>query len=211
MLNIRAILDKHTFKEIENYNIGIGAASSRTTAQKQLANKYTNIKLKELHDTLAIATDGSILDKKQKRGGYGGVIFKNNNTLYQFHGALQTDDSTTAELTAIHKALTLLHNKNVKSQKIIIHSDSKAAIKMIKGLTKPSWKNKDIVHGINTYMYKLRRKHFIVQLYWIPGHVDNKWNTQADKLANQGAGNVSPFYYDESFDSWELQLSLPDD
>ncbi len=108
--NIRDIIETLTVPELEHYNLGIGAASTRTDKQKKLADKYTKNLIKTLQGMM-IHVDGSVLDNedtnnnnnkpnnprpknKKKHGGYGAVVndLSTKTDIKTFKGRVKTND-----------------------------------------------------------------------------------------------------------------------
>ena len=77
-LNIRHLIDTLSIDEIIKYDIGLGAASSRTEKQKLLAQNYTN-KILDKIKTPFITSDASISDTT-KKGGFGVIVVNKQKT-----------------------------------------------------------------------------------------------------------------------------------
>lgn len=107
-------------------------------------------------------------------------------------GVRQT--SARAELAAIARALEVVR----RDFNIAIFSDSKYAVNCLTawyvGWQRNNWmtsdgrpvENKDIIQSILTKIEERERLSASTRLEWVRGHNRNKWNEQADKLANDG-------------------------
>lgn len=100
-----------------------------------------------------------------------------------------------AELHAIHQAiLRILHN--YKFDVLNIYSDSEYSVKSltvwIVNWKKNNWKNskkkdvenQDLIKKIDKYIQKYYSK---INIVWVKAHNNNKYNDQADILANKGS------------------------
>ncbi len=105
--NIRHLINNMTIPDLEKYNIGLGAASSRTQKQKQKAQQYTN-KIFNSIKTAFVTTDASI-HKKNKKGGIGILaVDKLNKEIYENNWQIETEDAQYAEIYGIKKTLDLI-------------------------------------------------------------------------------------------------------
>ena len=197
--NIRNLIETLTIPELQAYNIGLGSAHNRTHKQKILAQQYTNNVIENAHDTI-IVVDGSINTKdnpmsqsKQKQtrtgyGGYGGITINKNTqqTITTFKGLVNTNDSQLAELHGIHAALQqtieIYHNMNVNNFTILC--DCKNATKYVNNEYTTPPKYADICHKIKELRKEVQQK-YRMDIKWIPGHTNNKWNDEADRLAKE--------------------------
>ena len=83
-----------------------------------------------------------------------------------------------AELTAIQLGLEAITDKN---KPIMIYSDSKYSI----GVLSKKWnvnKNVELVDDIKTLIATFDK----VEFEWVKGHNGDRWNEEADRLANVG-------------------------
>ena len=197
--NIRHLIESMTLPELEHYNIGLGAANNRTTKQKKLAQKYTNITIAKAHNTI-IVVDGSIntkdnpmTEEEQKRtqkgyGGCGGIIINKytNDTIHTFTKKVDTNDPQLAELHGIYTALqkSLQMHKTHFITKFTILCDCKNAVKYINNKYAPPRKYSTIYQKIQELKRQIKQS-YEINIKWIPGHTDNKWNDRADSLAKK--------------------------
>ena len=178
---------------LEQYNIGLGAASTRTQKQKELAQIYTNRIFQRVQGEV-ILTDGSI-NQKEKKGGLGGVVFDNNTseTLETFAHPVDTDDAQEAELAGLLIATRIALKRDDNTT---IICDCKNAINYLKGHYNIPFKYKEIVQEIQEKIWEHTiRKKKTLELIWIPGHTDNSWNDLADSLAKKAAHYWDPTGY----------------
>ena len=47
------------------------------------------------------------------------------------------------------------------------------------------------MQNINELIYNIENKDIKLDFYWIPGHTDNKWNDEVDRLAKEAAASWS--------------------
>lgn len=95
----------------------------------------------------------------------------------------------TAELYAILDALIIISNSH--GQKHTIFSDSQSALKAIKIYNN----NHPIVQEINCWLIHLSARQKIIQLCWVPSHIDIPGNEKADTKAKSAAQSDAPIYY----------------
>ncbi|MCP5016401.1 MAG: hypothetical protein GY938_14225, partial [Ketobacter sp.] len=131
-LNIRDFIDSLSIDELIKYDIGLGAASSRTKKQKLLAQIYTN-KILERIKTPFITSDASISDTT-KKGGFGIIAVNKQKTdiIYSYKQKIDTDDAQKGELAGVESSLNLI-NQNIfpNEKRIAILCDCKNVIKYI--------------------------------------------------------------------------------
>lgn len=150
-----------------------------------------------------IYTDGGYFEK-QDLGGWGFVVFHNDQELYRDSGWKKQTSSLEMELLAAQKALQALQafqeiqNQNsLKSiNPITLFTDSKI---LIEGLTLkyPIWcQNEWRVKSGKTVIYKplwqaldALSKQLSVELCWVKGHNGNHGNSVADALAREAILN----------------------
>ena len=187
LINIRHKILNLEITKLENYNIGLGAASTRTAQQKIMAQKYTDKIIAQIK-TNAIVTDGSIHQKEEK-GGIGIVHFSPEKKIMfnQYHLRIDTDDAQVAELAGLLRSVQICEEIQ---EDITILCDCKTAINYIKHTFTPPFKYANLVQQIQETLWKIRNKSKQkINLVWIPGHTDNTWNDAADALAKKAANN----------------------
>ena len=121
-------------------------------------------------------------------GGWGAVIFDNENKQKNISGSEENTTNNRMELSA---AIMALEEVNMNSE-ITIFTDStyvkNGITEWIKKWQKNEWKssnkkpvkNKDLWIKLNNLCQKNK-----VTWKWVKGHSNNKYNTLADKLATQ--------------------------
>lgn len=140
-----------------------------------------------------IYTDGGYLEKHDL-GGWGVVIFENDNEVYRASGWQKNTSSLEMEMVAANKALEQLdkfsscHSSHCKT----LYTDSRI---IIEGLTKKysTWcKNNWRVKSGKSVVYKelwqalsRQTEQQKIQWQWVKGHSGNLGNTIADNLARE--------------------------
>ena len=125
-------------------------------------------------------------------GGWGAVIFDNNNKQKNISGSVKNTTNNRMELSAAIKAL-----ENIKtSSEITIYTDStyvkngitewilKWKKKEWKNSKKKPVKNKDLWIKLDDLCEQNK-----IKWKWVKGHSDNKYNNLADELATQAIKN----------------------
>ena len=132
-------------------------------------------------------TDGSRINDK----GGAGVSFVHRFDDPINHSFYLGADATVfqAEIFAIYKAaelaLTILNNSPYMNRRLVILSDSQAAIQAVNN---KYIKNKTVKNAVN--MLNLLGTTTDVTLLWIKAHVGHSGNEMADNLAKEGAGGA---------------------
>ena len=118
-----------------------------------------------------------------------GAFFSDSNTqqtINTFKGIVNTNDSQLAELHGIQAALqqTTEMYQNMNIHNFTILCDCKNATKYVnnKYTTPPKYAN--ICQKIEELRKEMRQR-YRVDIKWIPGHTNNKWNDEADRLAKE--------------------------
>ena len=147
-------------------------------------------------------TDGSKIGEKV---GYSVLSKETGKTIT---GRLEEGVSVfDAEMTAIEKALRIIHGECPQNSKAVVLSDSRSAIAAIKGNSHKS------VMGIYDKLNKCQEKAITVGLQWCPSHCDIDGNEKADKLAKEATllGSISSectnFYSKYRRITWLLKKS----
>ncbi len=205
--NIRELIESLTITELENYNLGLGAATTRTSKQKKLAQKYTNRVISEIVGIM-INTDGSIHSAGQKVGGYGGIgiVITDINTktdIQTLKFSIPTNDPQQTEIKGIKESLKYIQNNYhhiTHTDNYTILCDCKCAV----NYTNNTYNAKDTYSEDLQEIQELITNLTIInklkiKIKWIPGHTDNKWNDKADSLAKEAAAE------------WLTELDLPVD
>ena len=139
-----------------------------------------------------IYTDGAC-SSNPGIGGWGVVILKNDRVI-DLHGGQKNTTNNKMELTAAIEALKYLNEK----ENIEIFTDSKYVKNGIESWIvnwkKNGWKTKNKKPVKNKELWveldKQIQKHNI-NWQWVQGHVGNKYNERADRLARQYIENNS--------------------
>lgn len=143
-------------------------------------------------NTFDIYTDGGYFEKKDI-GGWGWVIYKNNQELSRGNGFKKQTSSLEMELFAAQQAIQTLENIEQQprlTKQITLHTDSKI---LIEGLTEKysKWcQNNWKVKSGKTVVFKElwqqlfdQREAQNIELKWVKGHNGNQGNILADQLA----------------------------
>ena len=89
-----------------------------------------------------------------------------------------------AEVYAIMQAANMLRDKEYTNKKIVVHSDSRAALQAIDGNNVTSTIVGNAISSLN-----IIDPSNTVELRWIKGHADHMGNEEADRLAKDGAAD----------------------
>ena len=161
--------------------------------QKLLAQNYTN-KILEKIKTLFITSDASISDTT-KKGGFGVIVVNKQKTdiIYSHKEKIDTNDAQKGELAGVESSLTLINENIIPNEKrIAVLCDCKNVIKYITNTNNIPTKYTEIMQNINELIYNIENKDIQLDFYWIPGHTDNKWNDEVDRLAKEAAALWTP-------------------
>ena len=131
--------------------------------------------------SIHVYTDGS---KSEQGVGFG--IY--SEQLSTSHKLLGTSSIYTAELYAILETLRTLDGDS--GNRFTIFSDSSSSLKGIQQLNS----NHPIISSIQSKIIELHRCGKIVDLCWVPSHINIYGNEQADKLAKEGSNLTSEPY-----------------
>jgi ribonuclease HI len=128
---------------------------------------------------LHVYTDGSLFDDHMTAGS---GVFSSLFSFYASAGKYRT--AFDGEVEAIRIALKQLLVFVEKFSKVVLFSDSQAAIQAIGSNSPPL---SDEIFQCRVYLRNLivKKKHVVLQ--WIPGHCGVKGNEQADFLARKGS------------------------
>ena len=137
----------------------------------------------ENRNTIYCYTDGSKV--KDLHVGCGFTLKKASQSIDNHQEYLGTKATVfQAEVLAIHRACSALIKR--KNQKIVIRSDSQAAIQALKATDVDSSLVLECVKGLN----KLGSKNKVT-LQWIKAHCGHEGNEEADQLAKAGAEMIA--------------------
>ncbi len=188
--NIRPLIEDMSMPDLQKYNIGLGAASSRTDKQKQMAQLYTQKVLDSINSTI-ITSDASI-NQSTKKGGIGILAFTTSGqNIYQTSERVDTDDAQYGEIYGIRRILQLIVSNDIPIQKqVAILCDCKNAIKIITNYSKCPSTYKILIQDIKELLYTLNTTtNITANFHWIPGHTGNKYNDIVDTLAKEAANS----------------------
>jgi ribonuclease HI len=137
---------------------------------------WENIVCEDSDDREIWYTDGSLTSN----GTGCGIYSKKDDTkvsisMEDFNSVFQ------AEVFAIQKCTSILLQKNTTNKKVIIHSDSQAALKAIRSNVITSKVVKETVNGLKNLSANNK-----VNLRWIPAHSGYEGNEIADECAKKG-------------------------
>jgi ribonuclease HI len=137
--------------------------------------------------TITIYTDGSGIENKIGAATYNPST---NEVSHQYLGSETQFNVYTAELKALHLAVTQLrnHGEYLTGR---IYSDSQASVKAIDHPRRQSGQTiiKDILDSIDEAVNE--HKHLQIEVVWIPGHADIEGNERADEEAKKAAKDPS--------------------
>ncbi|MCM3490864.1 ribonuclease H family protein [Alkalihalophilus marmarensis] len=167
-------------KSIEYYD-----EDDRSWTKKEL------IKLSKIHETepqdVRIYVDGGF-DKKSKLAGLGIVIYftqhKKNWRIRRNEQIEYIADNNEAELAAMHLALQILEEEEVRHQTITFYSDSQVAVNQASGEW-PSYED-----HYNLWLDKIDELKQKLKLTCEFIQIDRKENKEADQLANQALAGI---------------------
>ena len=117
--------------------------------------------------------------------GSGYVIYQNEVSIHEDHFHLGKYTTVfQAEIYAILKVATHLDEMRTSNQKIIIHSDSQAAILALNNTRVTS----NLVHLAMTYLNNIATTNDVT-IVWVKAHAGHEGNEKADELAKAGAAD----------------------
>ena len=193
LLNIRCWMMETAPIHLSNYNIGLGAAGTRTPYQKRKAYEYSRKVIRDCKNDGGITyVDGSIHSSASYLAQYGGagIIRLDSMGVLEsaFMGQIETKDAQQAELSAIEHALRLMRDGDIQAQeREHILCDCKNAVNYVQGSYQTPWKYVKTVQRIKELQLRLKSRKITVTTHWIPGHVDTKGNEIADTAAKAAA------------------------
>ncbi len=153
--------------------------------------------MKKKEDKIIIYTDGAARGNPGKAGWAAVILFQNNGGpehIHEIGGASKHETNNIMELTAPIKALKYLKHKNTHDFPVEIFSDSKYVIlgitEWIFNWQKNNWCNAAKKPVLNKKLWKeLFRFSQLFKIKWtyVQGHVGDKYNERADKIATNFA------------------------
>ena len=188
LINIRKWMESTAPHLLSKYNIGLGAAGTRTAYQKHRAKQYGKKVIQACQDGGITYVDGSIY--KQKHGGSGIVRLSDITAkpIAAFMCPVQTADAQQAELTAIEKTLDLMTQDTIQTKaREYILCDCRNAVNYIQESFATPYKYRKTIQRIKELQLKLTKLDINTSIHWIPGHVDIRGNEYADLVAKEAA------------------------
>lgn len=138
---------------------------------------------------IKLYTDGSCLKNPGGRGGYAAILLYNNHKKI-ITGGQQSTTNNQMEMMAVLKGLEALKNKC----EIDLYSDSQYVLNGLKswihGWKQNNWKTKSKQDVKNIDLWQLLDQAIsdhIIHYHWVKGHSGNRYNEEADLLANTEA------------------------
>lgn len=135
-----------------------------------------------------IYTDGAC-ENNPGPGGWGYVVVEDDEEIRFANGGEDSTTNNRMEILAVVEALASLPNKSV----VTIYSDSKyvvnGAMQWMKNWKKNGWRTKDGGGVKNPELWQRMDEQMSrvqARLFWVKGHVGNKWNERADELSLMG-------------------------
>lgn len=196
--NIRPWMRETCPEALSNYDIGLGAAGTRTPYQKRLAAKFTHKMLEILRKKGRITyVDGSILNGSSIIKLYGGAgiirLTKEGALEIALMGKVETMDAQQAELSAIEYALQALVQEDIQpTKREYILCDCRNAVNYINRSFLTPLKYANTISRIKELHHELQNRDIEVSYHWIPGHVNTKGNEMADAAAKGAAEQWTP-------------------
>ena len=193
--NIRSIVNTFSTPQMEQYNVGIGAAGTRTNTQKQKAYQYIKNTTKR-DKGHKIAVDGSCCytkGKKANHGGWGAVNFSDHPNLelatihQEIQGTAPTGDPQKAEISGILRVLEAINRSTPTNEVFHIYCDCKNAVKSVNNPCGYKRTYADELQIIEEFKHKLKKSKNEINIKWLPGHTGWHPNEEADRLAKEAA------------------------
>lgn len=131
---------------------------------------------------LELYTDGSCKGNPGN-GGWAVIILEKGNPkpIEKLKGGDSATTNNRMEMIAVIEGLRFIHENHLQNRKLSLFSDSNL---IIKTLTE-GWKRKanlDLWEELDALNEEIE-----VEYVWVKGHSDNKWNNEADKIAQMQA------------------------
>ena len=111
------------------------------------------------------------------------LVTLRNRVLHTSGATINTTNSATAEICGILRNLTWLSHSDNSSASVHIMCDNQYAIKACCKHQKPHPCHITLLHAIHQTVASL--PNITVHFHWIPGHTNNKFHCQIDRIATQ--------------------------
>lgn len=145
-----------------------------------------------------IYTDGSCRGNPG-RGGWGFVILRGEEKVYEGSGSIRSTSNNRMELTAAIRGLgclwDVLPEEERKTAKIVLRSDSQYVVRgvteWVPGWERQGWAKADgsPVKNLDLWQNLMRLIRFAQpHLEWVRGHDGDEWNEYCDGLATKASG-----------------------
>lgn len=151
-------------------DIAIQASQAKPDTTRKVIKKSSCI------PTIQIYTDGACFPNPGGPGGYGVVIYEDNNIIHETQGFSESTTNNRMELMGILTGLCSIRRR-LSTSTIEILSDSTYALNVLH-----KWKpkvNQDIIDTIKDILKECSG----YQLTWVKGHSDCVGNIRADQLS----------------------------
>ena len=173
-----------------NAHISLELKSLTNKSQSKEQNKQAVLEtIKEKYkNTLQIYTDGS----KATNNSTGAAFYVPGTPDTRSNWRLNDNSCiVSAELSAIHIATSWLVRTDIQSGKVVILTDSKTSLHLIKQRIPKRYIAS--ISKIHENILELTNKNITLTFQWIPSHCDIKGNDKADDLANEGRSLVQTY------------------
>ena len=135
---------------------------------------------------IAIYTDGAFRPSVNQ-GGWAFIVVQNNNVIHSDYGGIANVTNNIMELYAVLKGIHYILANSLSS--VTIYTDSQ----YVWGCATQGWKRKknDCFWKLfDKWVDRIKLKNYTVNIEWLKGHADNKYNNEADKLAVRGSNLI---------------------
>ena len=193
----QAILNRREVKEKKIFASPLGNSKSRTEKQKKTAQEGVVKFLGEIGDgSLVVFTDGSVQGENSfGEGGCGVVMYKSGDEGNVRTGAFKVGkvtENVQCEVEGVVRALQSVVEVSEADREIsqcYILTDCKSAVDIVckQNNIGKYWEE---FQRMWQYMNRLDSMEVRIEVVWVPGHADIKWNDMADYEAKKGAAMV---------------------
>lgn len=146
---------------------------------------------------VVIYTDGAC-ENNPGPGGWGFVVVDGDKEISFAKGGEVDSTNNRMEIKAVLEALASLPDRQI----VKIYSDSKyvvnGATQWLKNWKARGWRTKEGGEVKNPDLWKEMDRQLArvqAQLFWVKGHVGNKWNERADELSLMGLAETKGVPY----------------